>query len=152
MYIIAVTTLLHLIWEYAHLPLYRAYGAIGSTAPLVITVAVFGDVLYTLSIIAGIMVIRWIKTPHDMISAWTPKEYCLSALCGFLVALFVEYKALYLHRWAYGDMMPMIPILNVGLTPILQMMILTPLILFASQWLRVFFENNGSNKSGSISA
>jgi hypothetical protein len=42
----------------------------------------------------------------------------------------VEYKGLMFHRWSYLPSMPIIPFLNVGASPVLQMTILLPLSLF----------------------
>ncbi len=51
---------------------------------------------------------------------------------GFLWAVGVEYHATEIaHRWAYGLSMPMIPILNVGVAPVLQMVV----VPFFSIWL-----------------
>jgi hypothetical protein len=47
------------------------------------------------------------------------------------IAILIEWLAVHgLHRWAYADHMPRIPMLDVGMTPILQMLILPPLIFF----------------------
>ncbi len=48
---------------------------------------------------------------------------------GLAMAIPIEWLAVHrLHRWAYTDHMPLIPVLDIGLTPILQMLILPPLI------------------------
>ncbi len=47
--------------------------------------------------------------------------FVLLAFIGFIFSVFIEYDALNSARWAYLSSMPLIPILNVGLTPILQM-------------------------------
>lgn len=43
---------------------------------------------------------------------------------SFLVAVLIEVFALSATRWAYGLWMPVIPILEVGLTPIIQLPLL----------------------------
>lgn len=53
---------------------------------------------------------------------------------GFLLAAIIEKYALATERWSYGPLMPIIPWLNVGLLPLLQM-ILIPLVIFAI-WMR----------------
>jgi len=47
---------------------------------------------------------------------------------GFVLATLVEKYALSSGRWVYNPLMPIIPWLNVGLTPILQMMLIPPSI------------------------
>lgn len=50
---------------------------------------------------------------------------------GLFVALFIEERALYDGRWAYSELMPIVPFTHAGLSPVLQMMFL-PVITF---WL-----------------
>ena len=55
---------------------------------------------------------------------------------GFVVGAIVEWIGVdALHRWSYSEAMPMLPVLRVGLSPILQMVILPPIIfLVARKW------------------
>jgi hypothetical protein len=55
--------------------------------------------------------------------------YLLMAALGILVAVFIEREAIATGRWAYTDRMPIIPRVNVGLAPVLQMVILPPFVL-----------------------
>lgn len=58
-------------------------------------------------------------------------KYFLASLFGFAIAVAVEKYAISTGRWAYNDLMPIIPFFKVGLIPILQMIILPSLtILF----------------------
>jgi hypothetical protein len=50
---------------------------------------------------------------------------------SLVIAILIEWLAVHwLHRWVYTDHMPRIPVIDVGVTPILQMLILPPLIFF----------------------
>jgi hypothetical protein len=129
--LITTTLMLHGIWEHAHIGLYTGYEALQGALPVWI-LATLGDLLYTFGIL-GIISIRkrgiaWVRdaSAHDMI---------VVALLGFLVALMVEYKGLYLGRWQYLPSMPIVPLLAVGLSPLLQMTLLTPLSLFVTKVL-----------------
>jgi hypothetical protein len=51
------------------------------------------------------------------------------ALLGGLISVGLERAALSAGRWAYGSATPLIPGLGVGLTPVLQMALLPPLLL-----------------------
>jgi hypothetical protein len=53
-------------------------------------------------------------------------------LIGGLGAVFGETKHLAAGNWAYADSMPLLPIVNVGFTPVLQFMILPLLIYWVS--------------------
>ena len=81
-----------------------------------------GDVSYTLGAYAFLALVKrnllWLKD-------WDWTGYASLAILGAFIGLFVEYKALALHRWAYTSDMPLV--FGVGLSPLLQMMILLPL-------------------------
>jgi len=64
----------------------------------------------------------WFECPR-----WS--QYTLMLTTGALIAVVVEWVALHLaHRWAYSAKMPLLPGLNIGLVPILQMLVLPPVI------------------------
>ena len=46
------------------------------------------------------------------------------------VGTLVEWAGLRLHRWSYADTMPLVPGVGVGLVPILQMLMLPPLVFW----------------------
>lgn len=119
--------LLNFLWEYAHLPLYKDYEALGSGIQLVVWASA-GDMLYVLFAVLFVALLKrkllWTK------DAKTP-EYILLAVYGFCIALFVELKALALHRWAYTAMMP--TLFGVGLSPLVQMTLLLPLSAYIAQ-------------------
>lgn len=120
---------LHLPWEYLHQPLYSEYEALGSGWKLALW-ATSGDVAYTLLIA---LIIAAGKRKLDWMNHARGGDYVAAAFLGFLIALFVEYKAFYLHRWAYSDLMPLIPILHAGVSPVLQMVLLAPLAILLTR-------------------
>jgi hypothetical protein len=63
-------------------------------------------------------------------------ENGFTIITGFLIAVIVEFLALHgTHAWTYTEDMPLVPLLNVGLLPVLQMMILPSIILkIVSAW------------------
>jgi hypothetical protein len=54
----------------------------------------------------------------------------LTAGAGMILALIVEKISLDLERWSYFPGMPLIPGIDVGLTPVLQMVLIPPLIFY----------------------
>ena len=59
------------------------------------------------------------------------------AMCGITVAVVIERRALSSGRWVYADAMPLVPALNVGVVPVLQIVVVPPLACgLAAQWLR----------------
>lgn len=125
----AVTLLLHGIWEHAHIVLYTGYEVLQGALP-VWMLATLGDLLYALVIIGSMSLakggIEWIRS-----ASWG--EYGAAVVLGFFIALMVEYKGLYLGRWEYLPSMPIVPFFGVGLSPLLQMPLLTVLSLLITK-------------------
>ena len=50
---------------------------------------------------------------------------------GLVIAIAIEWVAIHwLFRWAYTEKMPLVPGLEIGVTPVLQMLVLPPLIFW----------------------
>lgn len=65
---------------------------------------------------------------------FSQRRLAFLVVLGFMWAVGVEYHATEIaHRWAYAKSMPMIPIINVGVAPILQMVILPFLAIFLTR-------------------
>ena len=128
-----VTFFLHFTWETAHIRLYKNYDALKGSASWRIPVPVWaalGDVAYTLF---AILLIALLKGNLAWFETSTAGDYIGFAVLGFITALFVEYKAFYFKRWEYTEKMPIIPVLRVGLSSVIQKTLLFPL----SVWFTV---------------
>ena len=126
---------LHFVWEKSHLPLYYGYQNLSPFLPITIWATV-GDVLYTL-VVVGIATL--FKKDFGWIKNIGRKDIIGLAIAGFFVALFVEYKAFAFNLWFYSSEMPIIPIIRVGLSPVLQMTILLPLSVYITNKLSLVF-------------
>jgi hypothetical protein len=89
-------------------------------------VASLGDGILVLVIYScGWAVFRradWFERPR-------PAQYALMLTMGGLIGLVVEWVAVHVaHRWAYANAMPLIAALDIGVVPVLQMVVLPPLI------------------------
>jgi hypothetical protein len=89
-------------------------------------VAALGDgVLIWIIYLLGWMIFRtadWFTRP-----GW--QRYMVMLSVGLVIGLAVEWLALHLlARWSYTDRMPMIPWLGIGWVPVLQMVLMPPLI------------------------
>ncbi|MEK7579032.1 MAG: hypothetical protein AAB460_00660 [Patescibacteria group bacterium] len=130
-----VAFLFHFVWESSHVTaLYGGYENLGGGVPITLWAA-FGDVLYTFLAVGIVSLcargISWVRN----ISL---ASFLGLALMGLLISLCVEYRALALHRWFYLPAMPIIPYFKVGLSPVLQMILLLPLsILIANHVYKV---------------
>ena len=138
--VLAVSFVLNFVWEWAHIGLYKNYEALGSGLPLTVW-ATAGDALYT--VFGAALIGVYFRNPSWLASP-TRKQYLAAALSGFCIAVFVEWKAIALHRWSYTDAMPIIPVLNVGLSPLLQMILLVPLTCYIVILLDRYFKKQFS--------
>lgn len=113
MYIIGITLtvsfLLNFLWENMHAPLYtHPSGEVMTQAML--TIATLGDVLF-LSVFTAL----WWYVPL------LRQHYTFVIPLGLITAFLIEKHALWVGRWAYGPDMPIVPFLNVGLSPMMQL-------------------------------
>ncbi len=122
-----VSFIAHFMWEMAHIGLYTGYEHI-TRLPITLY-ATIGDVVYVL---IGVLLVSLFKRSFAWFDTPNRGDFIALAVIGFLIALFVEYKGLMLGRWVYTDAMPIVPLLNVGLSPLVQMTILLPLSVWIS--------------------
>lgn len=135
-----LSAVFHVLWEMLHVPLYTAYEGVAGPLP-VLAYATLGDVAYTLG---ALLFITWVRGSDAWLAAPSRRDYAVLSVLGFGIALFVEYKALALGRWAYADAMPLVPFFSVGLSPLVQMTVLLPFSTFAGTWLCRAFSRRSS--------
>jgi hypothetical protein len=123
LFVIAVPV--NYVWELVQSPLY-----VGMDSFKLVWwhcgLAALGDGLLLLLIYAaGWAVLRkrdWFAHPGAI-------GYVVMLLAGLIISVGIEWLAVFIvRRWAYTAQMPLIPWLNVGLTPVAQMLVLPPLI------------------------
>lgn len=128
---------LHLIWENAQSPLYDCFDPndLWMCFRLCLRAAAGGDMVFMGVLYAALACVHrdwfWI----NQLDAYRhPATWILPPLIGVLLAVSMELWAVHVdHRWAYTASMPILPIVRVGLTPVLQMIaipLLAPLIVF----------------------
>ena len=125
LYIFIIGFLLNLIWENVQAPLYEGFtnfwehfmmcfwASLVDAAVILLLYALFA-LWYKDSF--------WIKHLN-----W--KNGLVLMLVGAAIALGFEFWAFENEAWAYTERMPVVPALNIGLSPLLQMMLL-PLFTF----------------------
>jgi hypothetical protein len=111
-YVFLLSFILNLFWENAHARLYVQHLNKKITERVLI-IATLGDAV----IITGLSIFFY-YLPFLRERVW------LSIPIGIVIAIVIELYALSVHRWAYNKHMPIIPLLNVGLTPTIQLGIL----------------------------
>jgi hypothetical protein len=124
--------LANLVWEIAHLPFYTLWidGSAREQAFAVIH-CTGGDVLIAVFTLIGALLLTGDQ-------AWPERSYgrvlALAVALGVAITIYFEWRAVSVRQdWAYRDLMPTLPPLGTGLTPVLQWLILPPLCL---RWAR----------------
>ena len=127
--IIAVLAfLLNFIWEVLQLPLYK-----GSSYDLehiaFCALASVADALMVLLLYLCFALIN--KKPFWAQDMGFPQVFALMIIGG-IGAIIAEMAHTAAGNWAYADSMPMLPLVNVGLSPVLQFLFLPALIYYVS--------------------
>jgi len=108
--------LLNLVWENLHYVHYVHYKGGEITQFILLRATLFDAVFITL------LAILFIKFAYFRDRKW----YALPI--GIVVAILIELFALQTGRWAYNEFMLVIPLINTGLTPTIQLGTLSYLI------------------------
>lgn len=129
----AVAVAINYVWEMAQSFLFVGMGSIQAIAWHCF-VASLGDGLI-LCIIHGI---GWgVFRRADWFAGAGASRYGVMLGAGLVIAGAIEWVAVHvLHRWAYTDLMPVIPGLEIGVIPVLQMLLLPPLAFMAVAIIR----------------
>lgn len=127
--------LLHLLWENAQAPLFEGYVSFGQHFPICLRGTLTGDMLFTLVIYLTLALVHrdwWcLSNPQTYRH---PATWLLPVTIGLLLATSFEFWAMYVaQRWTYTPAMPIVPILGIGLTPLLQMVLLPLLTLLLTK-------------------
>ncbi len=121
-FIFVIAFILNFVWEILHYPLYNCKIPLGVCA----RVTAFRDALIILGMyFAGVFLFKDLS----WISRITKGRAGIAISASFVIAYIIELQGIYFGKWEYGALMPIIPVLDVGLSPVLQMMIL-PLLTF----------------------
>jgi hypothetical protein len=121
--------LVNLPWELAQVPLYAGMATARHwSAILVCGAATLGDVVIALAAFWAVASVvgarRWVLAP-------TRGPVVGFVVAGLLVTIVTERLATGpLGRWAYAEGMPLVPLLEVGLSPLLQWIVLPLLVVW----------------------
>lgn len=134
----ASSFIFHLIWENLHAPLYGPYTDFINFFPRLLYATSTGDMIFMLIIFLTIGIVHknfwWIL---DKEAFKRPATWITAIVIGILISVSFELWAVYVDfRWAYKEIMPMIPIVQVGLTPVLQMIIIPMLVIFTTKKIK----------------
>ena len=116
-----ISIVVNFLWEMLQMPFFKfeAWNSLWSWT--ICFDASLGDTALILGIfIIGILIFRDVSWLAKISVA---KVFYLFVL-GSLIAIYFEVTALNSNIWEYSDLMPIIPVLDIGLIPYLQMLIL----------------------------
>lgn len=97
------------IWENLHSFLYTSYKG-GDITQFILLRATLSDAIYIVLIALPFIL-------YPVLRKWD----WLIIIAGFILSIAIEYYALSTGRWAYNSFMPIIPFLQIGLTPTIQL-------------------------------
>lgn len=121
--------LLNFVWEIWQLPLFQSMNELTHfQVTLHCTRAALGDVVI-------LLVAFWVIALTAKSRNWIthPKTIQVAGFIavGVIITVIVETIAIdVLNRWQYTIAMPILPLLNIGITPILQWLVIPPIIVF----------------------
>jgi len=111
--IFLISFLLNWIWETLHSNLYIYHQGREITQQILLRATLFDAVFITL------MSILFIRVIYFKERQW------YAIVFGLIVAILIEVYALGANRWEYSQFMPIIPLINTGLTPTIQLGLLS---------------------------
>lgn len=120
---IALMALGNLVWEFAHMPLYTLWET--GTPREIVFAAIHctgGDILIALAALMAALILfgngQWPAQAYGRVAAAT-------IAIGLAYTLFSEWLNIEIRAaWAYSDLMPVIPILDAGFSPVAQWIVL----------------------------
>jgi hypothetical protein len=125
---LALMALGNLFWEFAHMPLYTLWET-GSPREIVFAAlhCTGGDILIAMSALLAALFLfgsgRWPGAGYRRVGVAT-------ILIGLGYTIFSEWLNIEVREaWAYRDLMPIIPVIDAGLSPIAQWIVL-PVLAF----------------------
>lgn len=125
LWVFGVAFLLNAVWENLHSVFYISYKAGAITEFILLRAALFDAFVITL-----------MALPFLFLQMFKKRRWCI-VIFGILIGICNEWYGLSTARWAYDVSMPLIPLLNVGITPALQLGVLGYLSVVVSRYREI---------------
>ncbi len=127
--IFVIAFILNLIWENAQAPLYQGYISFAQHFWICLPASIWDASYITTVYLAMRFVdrtVRLIQKTPDQEKSVSPVLMTIAVIAlGLMTAGYIELRALAQDHWAYSAAMPLVPVIHVGLTPFLQLAILS---------------------------
>lgn len=128
--------LMHLVWENAQMPLFESGDAsLWDTFTMCLYATATGDMLFMLTLYLTVAVIHknlwWLS---DRTAYLHPATWIVPLIIGVLLAVSFELWAVHaVERWEYRSM-PLVPVIHVGVAPVLQMIVIPTAATALCRW------------------
>ena len=110
---------LNAIWEFSQMPLY----ALPPGSPPHVFLCLRASLWDASYLVALYLAIAAVRDDRFWLRRKGPRHELVIVLVSVVVAVLIEVEALRSGRWSYAPRMPLIPGLDVGVTPVLQLAI-----------------------------
>jgi len=121
---------MNLVWEFAHMPLYTLWST--GTVGEIVFAAVHctgGDILIAMSALMLSLLIFGAGWPLKRSAVYRVVGFTM--MTGIAYTVFSEWLNIVVREaWAYSELMPILPLINAGLSPLLQWIVI-PGLAFA---------------------
>lgn len=124
--------LLHFVWEFVQVPVFADMAEMAHWEAIKLCMsATFGDVGFALTAF-------WVASIAARNREWLlgPARLPIVIFVGVGIALTVGFEYYYTNvslRWTYSDAMPLVPPFGTGFSPLMQWLILPPLVIWLTR-------------------
>ena len=131
----SVSFFLHFFWEMAQVPFFSGMAEASHWEVVwLCTRATFGDanIAFSAYTLGALFVKDWF---------WIAKQWRLSTLSiylgvGLIITILFEYWATGAgQRWNYSDLMPEMPLLSIGVLPLVQWVVIPIMLIYTVKWM-----------------
>lgn len=126
-----VAFIFQLVWEYVQCGYFYTMDDMTGHTRLMLS-ATIGDM--NMSIILYWILSYVNKDINWIITRWKRHDYLITTLFGLFLSFYFEIHALHSNRWGYNpDTMPLFPNTPIALIPVIQLVLLFPIIFYVSK-------------------
>lgn len=124
--------LLHFVWEFVQVPAFAGMADMGHWEAIKLCLsATIGDVGFALAAF-------WVASLAARSRDWVlkPGRLPLGLFLAVGILLTIGFEYYYTNvslRWSYSELMPLVPPFGTGLTPILQWLVIPPLVIWLAR-------------------
>lgn len=129
-----VIALMNLVWEFVHMPLYTLWST-GTTGEIVFAAVhcTGGDILIAMSALILSLLVFGAGWPLERTAVH--RVVALTMVVGVSYTVFSEWLNIEVREaWAYSDLMPIVPVIDAGLSPFLQWIVVPGLAFIWAMW------------------